>query len=79
MDAPKLGTRGESPAAHVLLLALLLVAGALYATDGSTYTVVGLGLLALFVLVDLYYSWYRGGGVSRVARDALTEWERLDE
>lgn len=74
-----MGTRAESPAAHALMLALLLAMGLLYADVGDPYTVVGIGLVALFVLVDLYYAWYRDGGIRRVARDAWTDWDGVDD
>ncbi|MFB6155106.1 MAG: hypothetical protein ABEJ22_04365 [Haloferacaceae archaeon] len=79
MEIPELETRVESPAAHVLVLTLVLAIGLLYASDGDPYTAGGLAVLAIVVLVDLFVGWRRGGRTRRVARSDWTDWDELDD
>jgi hypothetical protein len=79
MVGPKMGTRGESAVGHLLALAIVVTAGILYARSSDWYAVVGLGVVAVFVVTDLYASWYRGRGIRRVARDEWVNWDDADE
>jgi uncharacterized protein (DUF58 family) len=75
----EMGSRGESPVGHLLALAILVTGGLLYAQGGDWYVVVGFGVVFVFVVTDMYASWYRGRGISRVARDEWVNWDEADE
>jgi hypothetical protein len=79
MVGPEMGTRGESPVGHLLALGILVTAGLLYARGRDWYAVVGLGVVFVFVVTDLYASWYRGRGIRRVARDEWVNWDDAEE